>query len=294
MERGTILKALSGFYYVGITGTDEIVECHARGKMRLANDSPLVGDGVLLTRTEGGRGTIVEILPRKNSFIRPAVANLDQLVLIVSESTPVTDPYLIDRMLAMAQLRSCGAVIVINKCDLSASTRIYDIYEKIKYPTMMVSAETGEGIDLLRHELAGRISAFTGNSGVGKSSLLNALAPEFHIGTGDVSEKLGRGRHTTRHVELFRIGDALIADTPGFAAFDAQSGDLAEKSAIQYAFPEFSPYLDRCRFRDCSHIKEAGCAVLEALGEGKIHASRHASYVRLYEQARQLKDWGRK
>ena len=234
------------------------------------------------------------VLPRKNEFQRPAVANIDQLVIIASGATPVTDPFLIDRVVSIAEGRSCESLICINKCDLDAAQALYDTYRRAGFPTLRVSAETGEGIPELRVAIAGKVSAFTGNSGVGKSSILNALEPGFHIKVGQVSEKLGRGRHTTRHVELFRLGNgAIVADTPGFSSFDTDQMELKRPEELQYAFREFAPYLDGCRFTGCAHVKEKGCAVLAALAEGRIAPSRHASYVRLYEQAREVPEWER-
>ncbi len=288
MQNGIILKALSGFYYVETE--NGIIECRARGKFRLEKITPLVGDRVSITETENGKGVLEEVLPRRNSFIRPAVANIDQMVIVASEIIPVTDPFLIDRVIAIAELRGCDVLIVINKCDASSSTRLQDIYAMSGFKTISVSALTGINIDELTESIKGKISAFTGNSGVGKSSILNSLE-DFRIPTGEVSEKLGRGRHTTRHIELFKLKNgALIADTPGFAAFDTHE-DLVEKDKLQLAFREFKPYLDNCRYRDCAHIKEQGCAVLDAVSDGKINTSRHSSYVRLYEQAKQVKEW---
>lgn len=290
---GIILKALSGFYYVD-GGDGELTACRGRGKFRHEGITPLVGDRVAYTPLGEGAGVLDAVLPRKNEFQRPAVANIDQLVIIASGATPVTDPFLIDRVVSIAEGRSCESLICINKCDLDAAQALYDTYRGAGFPTLRVSAETGEGIAELRAAIAGKVSAFTGNSGVGKSSILNALEPGFHIQVGQVSEKLGRGRHTTRHVELFRLGNgAIVADTPGFSSFDTDQMELKRPEELQYAFREFAPYLDGCRFTGCAHVKEKGCAVLAALAEGKIAPSRHASYVRLYEQAREVPEWER-
>jgi ribosome biogenesis GTPase len=243
---------------------------------------------------EDGSGALDEILPRKNEFTRPAVANVDQLVIIVSEAIPVTDPFLVDRVTALATKRNCQCVICVNKCDLASGERLAAIYTAAGFPTLRVSAETGEGIEDLKALITGKVSAFTGNSGVGKSSILNALEPEMVLATGEVSQKLGRGRHTTRHVELFRLScGAVVADTPGFSSFDVDRLEMMRKEELAGCFGEFAPYLGKCRFQDCAHTKEQGCAVLEALSEGKIQPTRHESYVRLYEQAKAIPDWER-
>ena len=290
MSVGIIEKALSGFYYVN-TG-ERILSCRARGKFRKEHITPLVGDWVEVQELPDSSGYVESVKPRKCEFIRPAVANIDQLVVIASEAVPISDPYLIDRVCAIAELKHCGVVICVNKCDLKAGTDLARIYEKVGYPTVRVSAETGEGIDALRTLISGKISAFTGNSGVGKSSILNRLHPNFAIETKEVSDKLGRGRHTTRHVELFRLDETtLVADTPGFSSFDTAEMDLALKQSLPETFREFAPYREQCRFVGCSHTKEKGCAVLEALRNGEIEPSRHESYVRLYEELKPLKEW---
>lgn len=288
---GVILKALSGFYYVDI-GHGEPVACRARGKFRHQKVVPLVGDRVKITQLDDGTGMVDEIYPRKNEFQRPAVANIDQLIIVASEAIPVTDPFLIDRMTAIAEYRDCESVICINKCDLAPADELHEIYTKAGFRTLRVSAETGEGLDTLREIMRDKVSAFTGNSGVGKSSLLNALQPGFRLQVGEVSTRLGRGRHTTRHVELFRLEDgAIVADTPGFSSFDTERMELTRKEELETTFREFRPYLGECRFVGCAHVREKGCAVLAALERGEIQPSRHDSYVRLYEQLSQFKEW---
>ncbi len=289
---GIIVKALSGFYYVDCGG--ETVTCRARGKFRHEKLSPLVGDRVSVTVQADGTGTVDAILPRRNQFQRPAVANIETLVVVASGATPVTDPFLIDRVVAMAERRSCESIICFNKWDLEQPQELLDIYAAAGFPTLRVSAETGEGLEELSSLIAGKVCAFTGNSGVGKSSILNALEPGFGLAVGDVSEKLGRGRHTTRHVELFRLRNgAVVADTPGFAAFE-EEGEGCPPGELAAAFREFRPYLGFCRFVGCAHVKEKGCAVLEALRVGKISKSRHDSYSRLYALAKDIPDWQRK
>lgn len=289
MEEYRIIKALSGFYYVQTE--DGVVECRARGRFRLQDQSPLVGDFVRITR-QGDKGVLEALLPRKNAFIRPAVANIDQLVVLASCAIPVTEPFLIDRVLAIAQLQNVPALVVVNKDDLAPAQPLAEIYRRAGVPVLVTSAETGEGIEALREALAGKLSCLTGNSGVGKSSLLNRACPQLQLPVGEVSEKLGRGRHTTRHIELYSLGsNTFVADTPGFSAFDTERMELVHKEQLQYAFPEFAPYLGHCQFPDCAHRKEPGCAVRKALAEGKIGQTRYSSYERLYELASQLKEW---
>ena len=287
---GVIRKALSGFYYVQV-GAEEVT-CRARGKFRHKKIVPLVGDRVQITCQPDGSGSLDEILPRRNAFQRPAVANIDQLVIIASGAIPVSDPFLLDRIISLAESKGCQPILCVNKWDLVPARDLLDLYQAAGIPTLAVSAVTGQGIEELRGLLAGKISAFTGNSGVGKSSILNALDPAFSLATGEISEKLGRGRHTTRHVELFPVAGGLIADTPGFSAFDQEKGGEAlDKDTLAETFREFRPYLGKCQFVGCAHVKEKGCAVLAAVEEGKISPSRHRSYVRLYTLAKEKKPW---
>lgn len=287
---GTIQKALSGFYYVDVGG-GETVACRGRGKLRHQKVTPLVGDRVEITLSGDGSGMVDEILPRKNEFRRPMVANIDQLMIIASGAVPVTDPFLIDRMIAIAEAKGCQPVICFNKCDLNRADSLAEVYRSAGFRVLQISAETGDGIETLGDMLHEKVSAFTGNSGVGKSSILNALAPDFSLQVGEVSEKLGRGRHTTRHVELFRVRGGLVADTPGFSSFDVEQMELIPKEALADTFREFRPYLENCRFVGCAHGKEKGCAVREAVDAGQIARSRYDSYLRLYEQAKQIQSW---
>lgn len=289
MPQGRIIKALSGFYYID-DGT-RLVPCRARGRFRKEGMSPLVGDIAVYSLDAQGAGRVDALLPRKNSFVRPAVANIDQMVVIAANVNPVTDPFLIDRVLAIAVHAGCDVLLCINKCDLDPGDRLNEIYSRSGFPVLRVSAQTGEGLDALRRSVAGRLNAFTGNSGVGKSSILNALQPELKLPVGEVSQKLGRGRHTTRHVEIFDLGGFSVADTPGFSSFDLEQMASLRATELPGAFPEFRPYLGQCRFRDCAHGKEPGCAVREAVERGEICASRYAGYLRLLEQALSVKDW---
>ena len=291
---GIILKALSGFYYVD--GGDGVLgACRGRGKFRHQRITPLVGDKVIFTPLDSGAGILDEILPRRNEFQRPAVANIDQLVVISSGAIPVTDPFLIDRVVSIAEGRNCQPVICINKCDLASGDDLAAIYRQAGFPVVQVSAETGQGIAELKEMLGGKLSAFTGNSGVGKSSILNAVEPGFSLQVAQVSEKLGRGRHTTRHVELYRLScGGFVIDTPGFSSFEEAELGLALKERLPETFLEFRPYLEKCRFVGCSHTREKGCAVLAAVKEGSIPRSRHESYMRLYQELKDLRTWNQK
>lgn len=290
MADGVIVKALSGFYYVN-TGS-ELVECKARGKFRLDGTSPLVGDRVGLSIDANGKGRIEQLKQRKNWFIRPAVANIDALVFVAANTNPVTDPFLVDRVSVIAAEAGCELVICVNKTDIDPGDELFEVFTKAGFKVVRTSAETGEGMEELLEALSGKICAFTGNSGVGKSSILNKLIPGVHIETGEVSEKLGRGKHTTRHVQLYELGkNTFVADTPGFASFEIEMMTVISKEQLQYDFIDFAPYIGRCRFNDCAHLKEPGCAVTQALEQGYIMPSRYKSYQRLYELSAQHKPW---
>ena len=290
MVEGIIIKALSGFYYVAAEG--QIIDCKARGRFRLDGSSPLVGDRVQCSLDANGKGRVDVVYERKNWFIRPAVANIDTFVFIAANTNPVTDPFLIDRFSVIAAEAGCELVICINKTDLDPGDSLYAIFTKAGFPVVRTSAETGAGLEELTQLLNGKVCAFSGNSGVGKSSIINALLPDAHIKTAEVSEKLGRGKHTTRHVELYALGtDTYIADTPGFASLDVTMTNVILKEQLQYDFPDFEPYLGRCRFLDCAHLKEPDCAVTAAVTAGEISQSRYRSYARLYEISAQHKFW---
>ena len=286
---GRIVRSLSGFY--DVQTEKAVITCRGRGSLRKNNDTPLTGDMVEIT-VEGGKGMVERILPRKNRFIRPAVANMDALVVFAANVNPVTEPYLIDRVAAIAGDQEVQVIICINKCDMDPAVDLRKIYQNAGFSVISASAETGEGVEQLRALLMGKFTAFTGNTGVGKSSMLNRLCPELNLPTGEVSQKLGRGRHTTRHVELFAIAaDTYVADTPGFASFDTEQMDVIFKDNLQYAFGDFAPYIGDCQFHDCTHRAEPGCAVRQAVETGKLEKTRYDSYLRLYEKSSQIKDW---
>lgn len=288
-EVGRIIRSISGFY--DVKTEKDILTCRARGILRKGNTSPLTGDMVEITR-ERGKGMVERILPRRNSFVRPAVANIDALVIFAANVNPITEPFLIDRVAAIAGDQEIPVILCVNKCDLDPAHDLTRIYRNAGFSVICTSAETGEGVEALREAIRGKLTAFTGNSGVGKSSILNRLHPQLLLQTGEVSEKLGRGRHTTRHVELYDLGDdTLVADTPGFSSFDTDQMEVILKENLQYAFPDFAPYLGSCQFHDCSHRKEPGCAVTAALRLGELEPTRYDSYLRLYEKASQIKSW---
>ena len=288
-KTGRIVRSLSGFY--DVRTPEGVITCRGRGSLRRSGESPLTGDMVEIS-AEKGKGMVEKILPRKNRFIRPAVANVDALVVFAANVNPVTEPFLIDRVAAIAGDQEVPVYICINKCDLDPAVDLVRIYTHAGFPVISASAETGEGVEQLRQLLKGKLTAFTGNTGVGKSSMLNALCPSLTLPTGEVSEKLGRGRHTTRHVELFCLEEnTYVADTPGFSSFDTEQMDVLLKENLQYAFPDFGAHLGKCQFHDCTHRKEPGCCVRQAVDAGELEQTRYESYLRLYEKADQIKTW---
>lgn len=286
---GYILKGIGGFYYVRTP--EGVVECKPRGLFRKQKITPVAGDEVTL-EMENGAAVIAAIAPRKNLFVRPPVANLDVLFLVASTTQPTPSTLVLDKLSAIAVDKGVQPVIVCTKGDLSETAFLQQAYARSTLPVICVDYATGAGLEELKGWISGRLCAFCGNSGVGKSTLLNALVPELSQQTGEISQKLGRGRHTTRHVELYHLGDqTYVADTPGFSSFDTDQMEVILKENLQYAFPDFGPYLGTCQFRDCSHRKEPGCAVREAVEAGHIEESRYSSYCKLYETYSQIKPW---
>ncbi len=287
---GIILKGIGGFYYVDTA--EGLIECKARGKFRLKTGKPVIGDRVEIEIQPDGTGYMMSIAERRNQLMRPAVANLDQLVVVCAAAPPRTDPFLIDKVTAIAEHKEMDVLIVINKTDIDSGDELFRIYTQAGFTVLRVSAETGAGVDELKAHLKGKTSAFAGNSGVGKSSLLNRVDSRFALKVGAISQKIERGRHTTRHVELMKLEDGgYIADTPGFSAFNLEQMDLVLKDDLQYTFREFAPYLNQCRFTGCAHVKEKGCAVIAAVEAGKISKERHESYCRLYDSVKDIKEW---
>lgn len=293
MRTGTIIRGIGGLYTVD-TG-DNIFDCRARGIFRHDKIRLTVGDSVICAEQPDGDMLITELAPRKNVLIRPAVSNLDAIVVIASTAPPETETYLIDRVFAVAVFKGITPVLCINKADLDPGERFSQIYTHVGIPVLRVSAKTGEGIASLRDFLHGKTSALTGNSGVGKSSILSQMLPEQSLTVGELSEKLGRGKHTTRHTELYALpGGGYVADTPGFSAFDVTRLETLLRQDIQYGFPEMAPFINNCRYTGCLHVKEDGCAVLEAVSNGIIPVSRYESYIRLCDELKDVRDWNRK
>ena len=289
-KQGRIVRSISGFYDVALP--EGILTCQGRGILRKEGLSPLTGDLVTVTETRG-KGMIQKVLPRKNSFIRPAVANVDALVIFAANVNPITEPFLIDRVAAIAGNKGVETLLCVNKTDLDEASELVGIYRHAGFRVIPTSAQTGAGVEELRKALQGKLTAFTGNSGVGKSTLLNALLPDVERQTAAISQKLGRGRHTTREVTIFEAFGGRIADTPGFASLEASRAGFIPKEALEHAFPEFGPYLGACQFTGCSHRSEKGCAVRAALAEGRLSQTRYDSYCAMYDEVKDVKDWQR-
>lgn len=287
--KGIIIKGIGGFYYIEAEG--DIYECKARGAFRKKKISPLAGDNVIITVRENGENTIDDILERKNFLVRPPVANVNTLVIVSSVKEPVPSTLVIDRLTAIAVSKNIKPCVIFSKSDLGDTKELEEIYKKAGIDVCSVCCKTGEGIEKVKEMIKSGITVFTGNTGVGKSSLLNCIDSRFSLETGEVSSKLGRGRHTTRDVTLHKVNDFYVADTPGFSSLDIESGELIMKDDLPYCFPEFSEYLGKCRFSSCTHTVDKGCKILEALENGNIHESRHLSYVTMYNEVKNIKEW---
>ena len=287
--RGMIISSLGESYRVESDGAEYI--CKARGVFRARNITPYCGDNVSFETLDDGSGVITDVFERKNEIIRPPLANLDQIVFVISTCEPEPNILLLDKFLAVAEYKGISSVIVFTKTDKYPADEYLRIYSGI-YPVFFVDNEKNEGTEAVRNMIAGKFSALTGNSGSGKSSLLNNICPGAMIETNEISRKLGRGKHTTRRVDIYKLdGGGIVADTPGFSTFETSKYDIIMKADLADCFPEFSEYLGKCRFQDCSHTKESGCAVIEAVKCGKISTSRHDSYCRMYREAEQIKPW---
>ena len=291
-KNGKIIKGIGGFYYVD--ADDVIYECKGRGAFKNKKILLLVGDNVEISINDNAENTIDKIYERKNELVRPPLANIDNLFIVSSLVDPKINTLIIDKLAAIAEYKNIEPIIVLTKTDMaddSECQKYCDIYEKAGFKVIVCDNTTGKGADEVKALLNGKISAFTGNTGVGKSTLLNNIFPELKLATGETSKKLGRGKHTTRHCELFKFAGGYIADTPGFSSFDTEEMDLELKARLPETFPEFAPYVDQCRFTGCTHTKEKGCSVRQAVKDGRIVRGRHESYCRLYDELKDLREW---
>ena len=283
---GLIIKAISGAFYVQTP--DAILPCKARGIFRRRGMAPVAGDRVRIEEDN-----IVEIFPRKNELVRPKAANIDLALMTVSTVQPAPNTFVLDKLITICEYKQIEPVIILTKTDLKSDEPFRKIYEDAGFTVI----QTGDGIENREEILSvmrGKVSIFIGNTGVGKSTLLNRLFPDLGLRTAAISDKLGRGRHTTRQVELYPVpGGGYVADSPGFSSVELEAYEPIRREELANCFREFRPYFGKCQFADCSHRKEKGCAVLAAVAEGKISLSRHGSYLMLYEEAMQVPDWQR-
>ena len=286
------MKSTAGFYYVR-SEDGEITECRARGVFRKQKLSPLVGDKVTI-ETDGKNGTVTEIYERRNSLIRPPVANIDKLIIISSVTEPVPNLPIIDKLTAIAADKNIEPVVVFSKADLGDADSLVEIYKKSGIESFAVSSKTGEGIENFKHIFDSSVCVLTGNTGVGKSSALNAINPDLDLATAHISNKLGRGRHTTRTVELYEMFGGYIADTPGFSSLDFENSEIIIKENLPFCFPEFEEYIGQCKFVSCAHIGEKGCRICQAVSDGDIQQSRYDSYRLMYDEVKDYKEWENK
>lgn len=295
MKAGKIIKGIGGFYYVKCSYDDTVYECKARGNFRKQKISPLVGDNVEFSVFENSENAVEVILPRKNELVRPPLANLDTLFIVASVTDPKINTTVIDNLIAVAEHKRIEPVLVLTKIDLDNSAEYYKkIYTSAGFKVVLCNNVTGDGAQEIKDMLKDKCSAFIGNTGVGKSSLMNNIFPTLNLKTSETSKKLGRGKHTTRHCELFETDGGFIADTPGFSSLDFQRCERILKDDLPYCFREFEEYLPYCKFSTCSHTNDKGCAVIQAVNDGKISKSRHNSYVSMYNEAKKFKEWENK
>lgn len=285
---GIILKGIGGFYY--IKADDVVYECKAKGIFRKNRISPLAGDYVKITVRDNGENTIDEINERKNSLVRPQVANVDQMLLVSSVVQPTANTLVMDKLIAIAEKKKIEPIIVFSKSDLADSGELTQTYRKAGFTVFSLSKEDND-VDAIKSLLKDKVTVLTGNTGVGKSTLINKLSPELSLATGEISDKLGRGRHTTRQAELFSLFGGYVIDTPGFSSLDFINNDVILKEDLQFYFREFDKSIGECQFVDCSHVCEKGCAILERVKNGDIPASRHSNYVSIYNEIKDIKHW---
>ena len=288
-KQGIVMQQNGGFYYV--EAADAVYTCRARGILRRQGITPVAGDRVHISVQEDGTGVLEAVLERRNCLVRPPVANIDLLVLVASICQPRTNTLVLDKMIAIAEKQGITPIVVINKSDLGDPAELESIYRAVGLECFVVSAKDPQSLIPLRQRLAGKISVFAGNSGVGKSSILNGIDPQLQLSTGEISQKLGRGRHTTRTATLYHLADGYLVDTPGFSSLDMEQVEPIYKEDLPFCFREFEPYEGTCRFAGCAHYKEPGCGVRQAVEAGEIPASRYESYVTMYEAVKDIKEW---
>ena len=286
---GLIVKGIGGFYYV--EASDKIYECKAKGIFRKNNQKPMIGDKVIISILEDGFVFIDKIMERKNSFIRPPVANIDQLVILSSVCDPYPNFYVIDKMISLSCYKEVKPILIISKVELHNADDIIEVYKSSSIDIIEFSSVTGQGIEQVKKLFYNNVTAVIGNSGVGKSTLLNCISPELNINTDKISYKLGRGKHTTRNVELYKVNNGYVADTPGFSTVDIGRYETIKKNELQFCFNEFLPFIGKCKFKSCTHTKETGCKIIEEVSKGKINSSRYNSYIKMYEEVKDLKEW---
>lgn len=289
-QKGIIIKSIAGFYYIEAGAS--VFECRAKGRFRIGGKEPLTGDNVFFEILQDGRGVVSEIVDRKNELMRPPLANIERLYVVMSMDSPRPNLLVTDKLIAIAEEREIEPVIVLNKSDLADFSEINNIYSTAGFETHIVSCIDGTGIDQLKKSFCRGINAFTGNSGVGKSSIMNLIDPSLALKTGEISQKLGRGRHTTRCSELFSLGDGVyIADTAGFSSVELAGSESVPKENLAFDFREFAPALGKCRFTSCSHTGDKGCAVTELVNSGNVPLSRYENYKLLYNDVKDVKEW---
>ncbi len=289
IKEGIILKGIGGFYYVE---TDEgVFECKAKGKFRSRKISPVAGDRVRVTIINDKDNTVDEIFDRKNCLKRPPVANIDKLIIVVSSVKPKPNTLIIDKMTVLAEKNNIEPVIVITKTDLHFDEELVNIYRSAGYRVYTFSTQDRSELDNIKSELKGCISAFTGNSGVGKSTLINALNGDLNLETGEISDKLGRGRHTTRQAEIFHVAEGLVIDTAGFSSIDFTADNLIFADELQHFFREFGEAIGECRFTGCNHLGDKGCKICELVEKGTISKSRYESYISMFNETKDYKKW---
>ena len=300
--KGRVLSGIGGLYKV-LTDDKRTLSCSARGSLRFSKISPYPGDVVTVKEEENGRHAIESILPRKNFFGKPPAANIDKLFITVAAASPSPSYITVDKLISAAEYYGTKSVIVVTKCELDPekAEEIKNVYEKSGYSVFLTSSMEKVGIEELRafieSEIRNCTAVFAGESGVGKSTVMNTLFPSLSLATGAVSRKISRGKHTTRAVTLYPLSDdinaedAFLADTPGFGIFDLSTIDTLTWDEVSELFPEFSPYVSECRYRKCTHLREEGCAVIEAIENGEIPSQRHESYVTIYEEIKKLRPW---